>query len=141
MTIKVLNKSKNPLPKQATEGSAGMDLLANLAEDIILKPQENRLVPTGIHLELPQGFEAQIRPRSGLSKRQILVFLGTVDSDYRGEIFVSMMNLSQEEFKIENGLRIAQMVIAKYETVTLKESNELSETERGAGGFGSTGLK
>jgi len=99
------------------------------------------LVPTGIHLELPEGFEAQIRPRSGLAKRQILVFFGTVDSDYRGEIFVNIMNLSKENFPIQNGLRIAQMVIAKYEKVVLEPVSELSETQRGEGGFGSTGMK
>ena len=127
-SIKIINRSSNPLPHYATAGSAGMDLKANLEEAVTLKHDENMLVPTGIHLELIEGYEAQIRPRSGLSKRRILVFFGTVDSDYRGEIFVSLMNISGEDFTIQPGDRIAQMVIAQYERGNWIPVEEISDS-------------
>ena len=141
MTIKIINKSPHPLPEYQTESSAGMDLNANLAESITLKSLERKLIPTGLFLELPSGFEAQIRPRSGLAIKNGITVLnapGTIDADYRGEIGVILVNLSSENFTINNGDRIAQMVIAKYETAEWQEVNSLNETERGEGGFGST---
>lgn len=141
MTIKIINKSSHPLPEYQTESSAGMDINANLAESITLKSLERKLIPTGLFLELPPGFEAQIRPRSGLAIKNGITVLnapGTIDADYRGEIGVILVNLSSEDFTINNGDRIAQMVIAKYEMAEWEEVNSLNETERGEGGFGST---
>ncbi|UJF28611.1 dUTP diphosphatase [Kaistella sp. 97-N-M2] len=141
MKIKIINKSNHPLPKYQTEISAGMDLYANIEENITLKSLERKLVPTGLFLELPAGVEAQIRPRSGLALKNGVTVLnspGTIDADYRGEIGVILVNLSAEEFTVANGDRIAQMVIAKYETAVLEEVTILGETTRGAGGFGST---
>ncbi len=144
MKIKIINKSDNPLPKYQTELSAGMDLSANLAESITMKSLERKLIPTGLFLELPAGFEAQIRPRSGLAIKNGITVLnspGTIDADYRGEIGVILVNLSTDDFTISNGDRIAQMVIANYETVEFFEVEELTITERGQGGFGSTTIK
>lgn len=142
MTINIINRSKNALPNYETEGSAGMDLRADIDAPIILGSLERSLIPTGIFIELPQGFEAQIRPRSGLAAKQGLTCLnspGTIDADYRGEIKVILVNLSNETQTIEPAERIAQMVIAKHERVTWEEVSVLNETQRGAGGFGSTG--
>ena len=141
MKIKIINRSKHALPKYQTALSAGMDLYANIEESVILKPLERKLISTGLLIELPQGFEAQIRPRSGLAIKNGITVLnspGTIDADYRGEIGVILVNLSAEAFTINNGDRIAQMVIAKHETAIWEEVAELSETDRGAGGFGST---
>ncbi len=141
--VKIINKSGNPLPKYKTELSAGMDLHAHIEEPITLKPLERALVPTGLHIELDQGYEAQIRPRSGLAIKKGVTVLntpGTIDADYRGEIMVIMINLSNEEFIITNGERICQMIIAKHETVRWSEVEVLNDTERGAGGFGHTGV-
>ena len=143
MKIKIINKSQHPLPKHQTALSAGMDLYANLEESITLKSLERKLIPTGLFLELPEGYEAQVRPRSGLAIKNGISVLnapGTIDADYRGEIGVILVNLSTEDFNINNGDRIAQMVIAKYETAEWQEVAEINETERGAGGFGSTQL-
>lgn len=143
MKINIINKSNHELPKYETAASAGMDLRANLIEPIILKPLERTLVKTGLFIELPIGFEAQVRPRSGLALKKGITVLnspGTIDADYRGEIGIILINLSHEDFVIENGERIAQLVIAKYEQAELIEVNQLSETSRGAGGFGSTGI-
>ena len=143
MKIKIINKSQHPLPKYQTELSAGMDLYANLDESITLKSLERKLIPTGLFLELPEGYEAQVRPRSGLSIKNGITVLnspGTIDADYRGEIGVILVNLSTENFNINNGDRIAQLVIAKYETAVWQEVSEINATERGAGGFGSTKL-
>ncbi len=142
MEVKIVNKSKNELPAYSTALSAGMDLRANLDEPIVLKPLERTLVPTGLFIELPVGHEAQIRPRSGLAIKKGITVLntpGTIDADYRGEIKIILINLSNEEFVINNGERICQMVIAKHETVAWKPVELLEETERGAGGFGHTG--
>ncbi len=144
MTVKIINRSANPLPQYETAGSAGMDLRANLENPITLRPLERALVPTGLFIELPQGCEAQIRPRSGLAAKRGLTMLnspGTIDSDYRGEIKCIVVNLSNEPQIIEPGERIAQMVIARYEQIAWLETEMLDETERGAGGFGSTGKK
>ncbi len=141
MTIKIINQSKHPLPKYQTELSAGMDLYANLEESFTLKPLERKLVSTGLFIELPEGYEAQIRPRSGLALKNGITVLnspGTIDADYRGEIGVILVNLSAEEFTVNDGDRIAQMVIAKHETVTWKLAEKLQNSERGKGGFGST---
>ena len=143
MQINIINKSQHALPKYETIASAGMDLRANLLESIILKPLERTLVKTGLFMELPLGFEAQVRPRSGLALKKGITVLnspGTIDADYRGEIGVILINLSNEDFVIENGERIAQLVIAKYQQAEFIEVNELSETSRGTGGFGSTGV-
>lgn len=143
MKIKIINKSQHALPKYQTALSAGMDLYANLEESITLKFLERKLIPTGLFLELPEGYEAQVRPRSGLAIKNGISVLnspGTIDADYRGEIGVILVNLSTEDFSINNGDRIAQMVIAKYETAEWQEVAEINETERGAGGFGSTQL-
>lgn len=143
MKIKIINKSQHPLPKYQTALSAGMDLYANLDESITLKSLQRKLIPTGFFLELPAGFEAQVRPRSGLAIKNGISVLnapGTIDADYRGEIGVILVNLSAEDFSINNGDRIAQMVIAKHETAEWQEVAEINETERGAGGFGSTQL-
>jgi dUTP pyrophosphatase len=144
MKVKVVNKSKHSLPHYSTTASAGMDLRANIDESISLKPLERTIVKTGIFMELPVGFEAQVRPRSGLAFKKGITVLnspGTVDADYRGEVGVILVNLSAEEFVIEDGERIAQMVIAKHEQADWVEVETLDETERGAGGFGSTGVK
>ena len=144
MNIKIINKSENPLPKYQTELSAGMDLSANLTQPVTLKALERKLIPTGLFLELPAGFEAQIRPRSGLAIKNGITVLnspGTIDADYRVEIGVILVNLSNEEFTVKNGDRIAQMVIAKYETSSFFEVEQLTETTRGTGGFGSTTVK
>jgi dUTP pyrophosphatase len=143
MQVKIVNKSNNLLPKYETIGSAGMDIRAFIEAPIELKPLERTMVPTGLFIELPQGFEAQIRPRSGLAAKKGLSIPnspGTIDSDYRGEIKVIIINLSNQIQIIEPAERVAQMVIARYEQISWLESAELSNTERGAGGFGSTGL-
>ncbi|GHB33890.1 dUTP diphosphatase [Mongoliitalea lutea] len=142
MKVNVINRSKHELPAYQTEASAGMDLRANLGEPVILQPLERKLIGTGLFIELPVGFEAQIRPRSGLAFKQGLTVLnspGTVDADYRGEIKVLLVNLSQEVFEIQDGERIAQMVIARHEQISWQLTDSLSDTERGAGGYGSTG--
>lgn len=143
MKIKIINKSNNPLPNYQTEFSAGMDLQAHLPEgNIILAPMQRVLVKTGLFIELPQGYEAQIRPRSGLALKHGITVLnspGTIDADYRGEIGVILMNFSDDPFEITNGERIAQMVIARHEQVKWQMTNQLSDTQRGNGGFGSTG--
>ncbi|MBR3799268.1 MAG: dUTP diphosphatase [Bacteroidales bacterium] len=144
MKIRIVNKSTNALPQYATSQSAGIDLRANLAEPVILKPMERKLIPTGLFIELPEGYEAQIRPRSGLALKHGITVLntpGTIDADYRGEIGVILINLSTEDFKIEHGERICQMVIARHEQAEWIQVEELNETERGAGGFGHTGKK
>ena len=144
LKIKVVNTGHQQLPAYATSQSAGMDLRANIDEQIVLKPFKRRLIPTGLHIALPVGFEAQIRPRSGLALKHGITVLnspGTVDADYRGEVMVLLVNLSQEEFIINDGERIAQMVIAKHEQGILELVEELDETERGAGGYGHTGVK
>ena len=144
MQVNIVNQSKHPLPGYATPLSAGMDLRANLDEPITLKPLQRCLVPTGLFIALPPGFEAQVRPRSGLAIKKGITVLnspGTIDADYRGEICVIMVNLSSEDFVIEDGERIAQMVIARHEQAEWNEVDTLDETERGAGGFGHTGKK
>lgn len=142
MKIQIINKSKHALPQYATAFSAGMDLRANIDTPILLKPMQRKLVPTGLYIALPEGFEAQIRPRSGLALKKGITLLntpGTIDADYRGEIGVIVVNLSEEDFIIEDGERIAQMVIARYEKAEWEEVEVLGETERGDGGFGHTG--
>ena len=144
MEIKIVNKSNHPLPHYGTEASAGVDLRANIEESITLKPLERALVKTGLFIELPIGYEAQVRPRSGLAYKNGVTVLntpGTIDADYRGEIGVILVNLSNEDFVIENGERVAQMVIAKHEQAQWIEVETLENSERGAGGFGSTGVK
>lgn len=140
--VKIINKSSHPLPSYQTSQSAGMDLRANNPEPIVLKPLMRAIVPTGLFLELPKGYEAQIRPRSGLAAKKGIGLVnspGTIDADYRGEIGVIVVNLSNEDFTIENGERIAQMVIAKHEAASWQEVESLNESDRGSGGFGSTG--
>lgn len=144
VSIKVINKGHQPLPTYATEQSAGMDLRANIEESITIHPMERRLIGTGLYIALPAGYEAQVRPRSGLALKHGLTVLntpGTVDSDYRGEIKVLLVNLSNEDFVINDGERIAQMVIARHDTAMFVSVEELDETERGAGGYGHTGVK
>lgn len=144
MNVKIVNKSKHQIPEYATESSAGMDLRANIEESIILKPLERAMVPTSIFIELPIGYEAQVRPRSGLAAKNGITVLntpGTIDADYRGEIKVILVNLSNQDFEIKDGERIAQMIIAKHERVDWQEVETLSETQRGEGGFGHTGRK
>lgn len=144
MTVKIINKSKHQLPQYATDASAGMDLRANISEDIHMGPLERKIVKTGLFIELPIGFEAQVRPRSGLAAKNGITVLnspGTIDADYRGEIGVILVNLSNEAFTIVNGERIAQLVISKHEHIIWKEVDVLEESSRGAGGFGSTGTK
>ena len=144
LKVKIVNKSQWPDPAYATVASAGMDLRADIAEPVVLKPLERRLVPTGIFIELPAGYEAQVRPRSGLATKHGVTVInspGTVDADYRGELKVSLVNLSSEPFEIVPGERIAQMVVAAHETVEWEKVEALSDTERGAGGWGSTGAK
>jgi dUTP pyrophosphatase len=143
MIIRVINKSKNGLPAYETIHAAGMDLRADLETSITLKPLERKLVPTGLHIELPEGFEAQIRPRSGLAFKHGISIVnspGTIDADYRGEIKVLLINLSTEVFEINTGDRIAQMIVAKHETVNWQEVEVLNETSRGVGGYGHTGV-
>lgn len=142
MNIKIINKSEHPLPQYETAHAAGMDLRASLIDEIILKPLQRQLIPTGLFIELPVGYEAQIRPRSGLAFKHGISIVnspGTIDADYRGEIKVLLVNLSDTDFKIANGERIAQMVVAKHETVVWSVAEELSETQRGEGGYGHTG--
>lgn len=142
LVVKIINRSGNPLPAYATDGSSGMDLRANLEKEITFKPMERHLVPTGLFIELPYGYEAQVRPRSGLALKQGLTCLnspGTVDSDYRGELKVILINLSSEEQVIHPGDRIAQMVFQKVEHVLLEEAENLNKTNRGHGGFGHSG--
>ena len=144
LKIQVVNKGHQPLPQYATPQSAGMDLRANLSEPIVLKPLERRLIPTGLHIALPAGYEAQVRPRSGLALKKGITVLnspGTVDADYRGEVGVLLINLSQEEFVVEDGERIAQMIIARHEQGQFVPVEVLDETERGEGGYGHTGVK
>lgn len=144
MKVEIINNSKFSLPAYQTEQSAGLDLQANIDVSFELKPLERKLVPTGLHIALPAGTEAQVRPRSGLAYKKGITVLnapGTIDADYRGDIGVILVNLSNETVTIEPGERIAQLVIAKYEQIEWLESKELSETERGSGGFGSTGIK
>jgi dUTP pyrophosphatase len=144
MNIKIINKSNHALPSYETIASAGMDLRANINEPIILKPLERAIVKTGLFIELPVGIEAQVRPRSGLAAKKGITVLnapGTIDADYRGEIGVILVNLSNEDFTIENGERVAQLVIAKHDRADWEEVELLSETSRGEGGFGSTGTK
>lgn len=142
LDIKVINKSEYELPKYETEQSAGVDLRANIDEEIILYPMERKLIPTGIFIELPKGYEAQIRPRSGLAAKHGITVLnspGTIDADYRGEIMVILINLSSEYFSVKPGMRIAQMVIARHEQANFLDFDVLSETERSDGGFGHSG--
>ncbi|MDD3431371.1 MAG: dUTP diphosphatase [Bacteroidales bacterium] len=144
MTVKIVNQSKHPLPQYATSLSAGMDLRANIDAPVCIKPFERKLIPTGLFIELPAGYEAQIRPRSGLALKKGLSVLntpGTIDADYRGEIGVILINLSQEEVSVEDGERICQMVIASHCQAAWQEVDILEATERGAGGFGHTGKK
>ena len=143
MKVQIINKSKHALPSYATEASAGMDLRANLTESVSLAPMQRCLIPTGLFIALPVGFEAQVRPRSGLALKKGITVLnspGTIDADYRGEICIILINLSSEAFIIEDGERIAQMVIARHEQAAWQEVEVLDETERGAGGFGHTGV-
>ena len=143
MNVQIINKSRHPLPSYATPLSAGMDLRANLDNPLVLKPLQRCLVPTGLYIALPPGYEAQVRPRSGLAVKRGITVLnapGTIDADYRGEICVILINLSVEDFVIEDGERIAQMIIARHEQVKWEEVEVLSDTERGAGGFGHTGV-
>lgn len=144
MKVKIINKSKHELPDYATAHAAGMDIRANLSEAVTLNPMERILIPTGLYLELPVGFEAQIRPRSGLALKKGITVLnspGTIDADYRGEVGIILINLSKDSFVIEDGERICQMVIAAHEQVQWIEVEELGETDRGDGGFGHTGKK
>lgn len=144
ITVKVVNKGHQPLPAYATSQSAGMDIRANIDEPITLRPMERRLIPTGLHIALPAGYEAQIRPRSGLALKHGLTVLntpGTVDADYRGEVGVLLINLGDKEFVINDGERIAQMIIARHETADFIAVEVLDETERGEGGYGHTGVK
>ncbi len=143
VTVKVINKGRQPLPAYATPQSAGMDLRANIEEPITKKPLQRRLIPTGLHIALPEGYEAQVRPRSGLALKHGITVLntpGTIDADYRGEIGIVLVNLSDEEFTVNPGERIAQMIIARYEQAALQVVTELDDTERGAGGYGHTGV-
>lgn len=144
MNVQIVNKSHHPLPHYATVQSAGMDIRANLDQPIVLKPLQRCLVPTGLFIALPDGYEAQIRPRSGLALKKGITVLntpGTIDADYRGEIGIILINLSQEDFVIEDGERVAQMIIARYEQAQWTAVEVLDETERGAGGFGHSGVK
>ena len=144
MTIRLINRSSNPLPAYATPLSAGMDLRANLLEPVVLQPMERRLIPTGLFIQLPEGYEAQIRPRSGMALKKGITVLntpGTIDADYRGEIGVILINLSTQPVVIEPAERICQVVIARYEQAQLVEVETLDETERGEGGFGHTGVR
>lgn len=142
--VKIINKSQHELPNYETSQSAGMDLRANLDEPVTLQSLERAIIPTGLFIELPEGYEAQIRPRSGLAAKKGITLLnspGTIDADYRGELGIIVVNLSKEPFVVENGERIAQMVVSKFEQIDWESVEVLSDTERGAGGFGSTGVK
>lgn len=142
MIVKIINTSINELPAYQTAGAAGLDIRANLEEPIVLAPLQRTLVPTGLFLEIPEGYEVQVRPRSGLAAKHGITVInapGTIDSDYRGEVKVPIVNLSDESFTIAHGERIAQMIFAKYERVTFQQVEELSDTQRGTAGFGSTG--
>ena len=142
--INIVNRGHQPLPQYATAQSAGLDLRANLEEPIVLHPMERRLVPTGLHIALPDGYEAQVRPRSGLALKHGITVLnapGTIDADYRGEVGVVLVNLGQEDFIVNDGERIAQLVIASYEQVEMVEVESLDQTERGEGGYGHTGVR
>lgn len=142
LNVKIINRSKHALPEYATAQSAGLDLRANLNAPVVLEPLERAMIPTGLSLELPVGFEAQVRPRSGLAAKHGITVLnspGTIDADYRGEVNVILVNLSKQPFTINDGERIAQLVVAKHERVVWENTEELSETERGEGGFGHTG--
>ena len=144
LKVKIINRGRQPLPTYATALSAGMDLRANIDKDITLLPMQRQLVPTGLYIALPEGYEAQIRPRSGLALKHGVTVLntpGTVDADYRGEIMVLLVNFSNEPFIVKDGERIAQMIVAKHEQVSFELTETLDETERGAGGYGHTGLK
>ena len=144
MKIRIVNKSKHKLPEYSTKGSAGMDIRANISDDIILRPMQRAMIPTGLFIEVPVGYEAQMRPRSGLAIRKGITFLnspGTIDADYRGEVCIILINLSDEDFVIKDGDRICQMVIAKHEKAEWVVTESLAETDRGAGGFGHTGKK
>ena len=144
MKVKVINRSGTALPAYATEFAAGMDVRAALEEPIVLKPLERAMVPTGLYLEIPAGYEVQVRPRSGLAAKKGVTVLnapGTIDADYRGEVRVILVNLSSEDFVIENGERIAQLVLARHEVIEWEETDELASSLRGEGGFGSTGVK
>lgn len=144
ITVRIINKGHQPLPEYATEQSAGMDLRANIDRAIVLHPMERRLIPTGLFMALPKGFEAQVRPRSGLALKKGITVLnspGTIDADYRGEVMVLLINFSDEDFVINDGERIAQMVVARHEQVDFVQVEELDETQRGAGGYGHTGVK
>ncbi|MDJ1468539.1 dUTP diphosphatase [Cytophagaceae bacterium DM2B3-1] len=144
VSVKVINQSTNDLPSYQTEHSAGMDIRANLTEAITLLPGQRKLIPTGLFIELPEGYEAQIRPRSGLALKHGITVLnspGTIDADYRGEIMVLLINLSDVAFVVEHGERIAQMIVSPYQQVRWEATDNLSETQRGAGGYGSTGKK
>lgn len=144
ITVKVVNKSGNELPRYSTPDSAGMDLRASLSEPVTLAPMQRALIPTGIYIALPQGYECQIRPRSGLALKHGVTVLnspGTIDADYRGEIGVILVNLSDKPFVVNNGERICQMVVARYDRVAWQQVETLDETERGAGGFGHTGVE
>ncbi len=143
MNVRIINKSHHPLPKYETNQSAGMDLRANLSQPVTLNPMQRCLVPTGLFIELPKGYEAQVRPRSGLAVKKGITVLnspGTIDADYRGEVCVILVNLSDQPFVINDGERVAQMVVAKHETVEWIPVDSLEDTERGAGGFGHTGV-
>ncbi|MBL7779049.1 MAG: dUTP diphosphatase [Chitinophagales bacterium] len=143
MLIKIINRSSNPLPAYETNGSAGMDVRAFIDSDVVLKPMQRMLIPTGLFIELPDGYEAQLRPRSGLAFKSGITLPNspaTIDSDYRGEIKVALINLSDTDFTIKNGDRIAQMIIAKYQKVEWQTTENLSDSARGEGGFGSTGM-
>lgn len=144
MKIKVVNRGHQPLPAYATEQSAGMDLRANISEPIVLRPLQRQLIPTGIYIALPEGYEAQVRPRSGLALKKGVTVLnapGTIDADYRGEVGVVLVNLSQEDFVVNDGERIAQMVVARCEKADFIEVETLDDTERGEGGYGHTGVR
>ena len=142
--VKIINKGRQPLPTYATPQSAGMDIRANIDAPVTLRPLERKLIPTGLYMALPEGYEAQIRPRSGLALKHGLTVLnspGTIDSDYRGEVMVLLVNLSGDDFTVNDGERIAQMVIARHETARFETVSQLDDTERGAGGYGHTGVK
>ena len=144
MKVKVINKGANPLPAYATAFAAGLDVRADNAEPIVLKPLGGAIVPTGLYLEIPAGYEVQVRPRSGLAAKKGITVLnapGTIDADYRGEVCVILVNLGADNFVVERGERIAQLVLAKHEVIEWEETSELADSERGAGGFGSTGAK
>ena len=143
MEVKIVNQSSHPLPAYETLYSAGMDLRANIEEELVLAPLQRLLISTGLYIELPKGYEAQIRPRSGLAYKYGITVLnspGTIDADYRGEIKILLVNLSNENFTVKNGERIAQMIVSKHEVVEWKQVDQLSNTERGAGGYGHTGI-